>query len=259
MDVQRVGLTAGTSTLESTVDEVEEVLRRIPTSEDVAVVPPGTRADPGNRPRPVGKAFVRCTLERRLTRTEARRPCVRYRSSPSSRSSHASSTGPGKHPARPTAGGCWGRRGRGRSTVGWGPVRLPWHYYPGLTVRRGRTASASTVRPSRPMGPCPGAFGGADQRMNNFGYSNFGNIYIYKRRQHRTRGLGCSGGGPAPEALHRWRRDWHATPGTAATSTGQATVQVAVPVASARSISRASTRVSRASREHSSRPTSRSE
>jgi uncharacterized protein (TIGR03000 family) len=79
-------------------------------------------------------------------------------------------------------------------------------------------------------GIVPGAFGGADQRLGNFQY---GNIGIYNGAGI---GLGASGaGGAGPRRRHYYGGDGLAPGqvGTSSPATGQALIEVRVPVASA--------------------------
>jgi uncharacterized protein (TIGR03000 family) len=96
-------------------------------------------------------------------------------------------------------------------------------YYPG--AYNGFWGNGFTLYgpPVPTYGSIPGYFGGSDQRLNNY---NFSNIYI---QNGASIGLGNSGaGGAGPR-----RRHWNASSMPANVATGQATIDVRVPVANA--------------------------
>jgi uncharacterized protein (TIGR03000 family) len=97
-------------------------------------------------------------------------------------------------------------------------------YYPG--TYNGFWSNGFTMYgpPVPTYGSIPGYFGGSDQRLNNY---NFSNIYI---QNGASMGLGSPGsGGAGPRRRHWYGSDMAATN----VATGQATIDVRVPVANA--------------------------
>jgi uncharacterized protein (TIGR03000 family) len=108
----------------------------------------------------------------------------------------------------------------------------PWGafgYYPGAYSSSWSNGFSLYGPPVPTYGIVPGAFGGADQRLGNFQY---GNINIYNGAGV---GLGASGaGGAGPRRRHYYGDGLAAgQTGTSTPATGQAIIEVRVPVASA--------------------------
>src|SRR5207244_1193813 len=103
-------------------------------------------------------------------------------------------------------------------------------YYPGAYSSSWSNGFSLYGPPVPTYGTVPGAFGGADQRLGNFQY---GNIGIYNGAGI---GLGASGaGGAGPRRRHYSGGDGAAAGqvGAGAAGTGQAVIEVRVPVATA--------------------------
>ncbi|HTK77682.1 MAG TPA: TIGR03000 domain-containing protein [Gemmataceae bacterium] len=102
-------------------------------------------------------------------------------------------------------------------------------YYPGAYSSSWSNGFSLYGPPVPTYGIVPGAFGGADQRLGNFQY---GNINIYNGAGI---GLGASGaGGAGPRRRHYYGDGLAAGQvGTNAQTTGQAIIEVRVPVSSA--------------------------
>jgi len=109
----------------------------------------------------------------------------------------------------------------------------PWGafgYYPGAYSSSWSNGFSLYGPPVPTYGIVPGAFGGADQRLGNFQY---GNINIYNGAGI---GLGASGAGGAGPRRRHYYTGGGAAAGQVPTSTaatGQAVIDVRVPVASA--------------------------
>src|SRR5438876_4206298 len=102
-------------------------------------------------------------------------------------------------------------------------------YYPGAYSSSWSNGFCLYGPPVPTYGTVPGAFGGADQRLGNFQY---GNIGIYNGAGI---GLGASGAGGAGPRRRHYAGDGFAAGqvGTSTPATGQAIIEVRVPVASA--------------------------
>src|SRR5690242_16002907 len=116
--------------------------------------------------------------------------------------------------------------------IGYPGFGYPWGafgYYPGAYSSSWSNGFSLYGPPVPTYGIVPGAFGGADQRLGNFQY---GNINIYNGAGI---GLGASGAGGAGPRRRHYSGDGLATGqvGTSTPATGQATIEVRVPVASA--------------------------
>jgi uncharacterized protein (TIGR03000 family) len=94
-------------------------------------------------------------------------------------------------------------------------------YYPG--AYNGFWGNGFTMYgpPVPTYGSVPGYFGGSDQRLNNFS-----NIYIQNGASIGLGGSGAGGAGPR-------RRHWYGGDANGNVATGQATIDVRVPVANA--------------------------
>jgi uncharacterized protein (TIGR03000 family) len=101
-------------------------------------------------------------------------------------------------------------------------------YFPGAYSSSWSNGFSLYGPPVPTYGTVPGAFGGADQRLGNFTY---GNIAIYNGAGIGLGASGAGGGGPR----RRFYADGFTSGqiGTSAPATGQAMIEVRVPVASA--------------------------
>jgi len=96
-------------------------------------------------------------------------------------------------------------------------------YYPGAYNGFWSNGFSLYGPPVPTYGSVPGVFGGADQRLNNY---NFSNIHIQNGAAFGLGTPGAGGGGPR-------RRHWYGSDMAANVATGQATLDVRVPAANA--------------------------